>query len=156
VITIKDVAKLAEVNISTVSKVFNNYGGISDATKERIFKAAKELGYIPSKSAAELSRGVQPYLGLIINNLNTNSAKDEYIFRIVSGVQERSSELEMDLTLFTTTQIKKKDYSYVDFNNVDLKKFEVLEIELIDGEYIGHQFDSIPVRMLADPRSPSR
>ncbi|MCL2286236.1 MAG: LacI family transcriptional regulator [Firmicutes bacterium] len=114
-ITIKDVAKLAEVNISTVSKVFNNYGGISDATKERIFKAAKELGYIPSKSAAELSRGVQPYLGLIINNLNTNSAKDEYIFRIVSGVQERSSELEMDLTLFTTTQIKKKDYSYVDF-----------------------------------------
>ena len=114
-ITIKDVAKLAEVNISTVSKVFNNYGGISDTTKEKIFKAAKELSYIPSKSAAELSRGVQPYLGLIINNLNTNSAKDEYIFRIVSGVQERTSELDMDLTLFTTTQIKKKDYSYVDF-----------------------------------------
>jgi len=114
-ITIKDVAKLAAVNISTVSKVFNNYSGVSDATKEKVFKAAKDLGYIPSKSAAALSRGVQPYLGLIISNLNTNSAKDEYIFRIVSGVQERSSELDMDLTLFTTTQIKKKDYSYVDF-----------------------------------------
>jgi len=114
-ITIKDVAKLAEVNISTVSKVFNGYSGISDATKEKIFKAAEELGYIPSKSAVELSRGIQPYLGLIVNNLNTNSAKDEYIFRIVSGVQERTSELDMDLTLFTTTQIKKKDYSYVDF-----------------------------------------
>ena len=114
-ITIKDVAKLAEVNISTVSKVFNSYNGVSDATKEKVFKAAKDLGYIPSKSAAALSRGVQPYLGLIISNLNTNSAKDEYIFRIVSGVQERSSELDMDLTLFTTTQIKKKDYNYVDF-----------------------------------------
>ena len=114
-VTIKDVAKSAEVNVSTVSKVFNNYNGIAAATREKVFKAAKDLGYIPSKSAAELSRGVQPYLGLIINNLNTNSAKDEYIFRIVSGVQERSSELDMDLTLFTTTQIKKKDYSYVDF-----------------------------------------
>ena len=114
-ITIKDVAQLAEVNISTVSKAFNNYNGISDSTKDKIFKAARDLGYIPSKSAVELSRGVQPYLGLIVNNLNTHSAKDEYIFRIVSGVQERVSELDMDLTLFTTTQIKKKDYSYVDF-----------------------------------------
>ena len=114
-ITIKDVAKLAGVNISTVSKVFNNYSGISEATKEKIFKAAKELSYIPSKSAAELSRGVQPYLGLIINNLSTDSAKDEYIFRIVSGVQERTSELDMDLCLFTNSQIKKKDYNYVDF-----------------------------------------
>jgi len=114
-ITIKDVARLAEVNISMVSKAFNNYSGISEATKEKIFKAASHLGYIPSKSAVELSRGVQPYLGLIVNNLNTHSAKDEYIFRIVSGVQERASELDMDLTLFTTTQIKKKAYSYVDF-----------------------------------------
>jgi len=114
-ITIKDVARLAEVNISTVSKAFNNYNGISEATKEKIFKAAGDLGYIPSKSAVELSRGVQPYLGLIVNNLNTHSAKDEYIFRIVSGVQERTSELDMDLTLFTTTQIKKKAYNYVDF-----------------------------------------
>jgi len=114
-INIKDVAKLAGVNISTVSKAFNNYKGISEATKERIFTAAKTLGYIPSKSAVELSRGAQPYLGLIINNLNTNSAKDEYIFRIVSGVQERSSELDMDLTLFTATQIKMKDYNYVNF-----------------------------------------
>jgi len=114
-ITIKDVAKASGVNISTVSKAFNNYSGISDATKEKIFNAAKDLGYIPSKSAAELSRGVQPYLGLIVNNLNTDSAKDEYIFRIVSGVQERSSELDMDLTLFTTAQIKKKDYNYIDF-----------------------------------------
>jgi len=114
-ITIKDVAKAAGVNISTVSKAFNNYNVISDATKEKIFKAAKELGYIPSKSAAELSRGIQPYLGLIVNKLNTDSAKDEYIFRIVSGVQERSSELEMDLTLFTTAQIKKNGYNYIEF-----------------------------------------
>jgi len=114
-ITIKDVAKAAGVNVSTVSKAYNNYSVISDATKEKIFKAAKELGYIPSKSAAELSRGVQPYLGLIVNNLNTYSAKDEYIFRIVSGVQERSSELDMDLTLFTTAQIKKNGYNYIEF-----------------------------------------
>lgn len=114
-ITIKDVAHLANVNISTVSKVFNHYQGISQATKDKVFAAAKDLGYIPSKTATELSKGVQPYLGLILNNLSTNSAKDEYIFRIVSGVQERASELNMDLTLFTASQIKKQEYTYVDF-----------------------------------------
>lgn len=113
-ITINDVARRAGVTISTVSKVFNNYSGVSKDTREKVVRAAKELGYIPSKTAMELSRGVQPYIGLIVNNLSTNSAKDEYLFRLISGVQERVSEHDLDLTLFTKAQINKKDYTYVE------------------------------------------
>lgn len=113
--TINDVAKLSGVSKSTVSKAYNDYAGISKATKDKIFAAAKELGYIPSKSAIDLSRGIQPYLGLILNNLSTHSAKDEYILRMLSGVQERCSERGLDLTLFTTAQVIRQNYSYVDF-----------------------------------------
>ena len=51
-------------------------------------------------------------------------------------------------------RVEFNDYSYVEFDSIDLKSVEVLEIELIDGKYVGNELDSIPVRMLPDPKSP--
>ncbi|MCL1843326.1 MAG: LacI family transcriptional regulator [Defluviitaleaceae bacterium] len=114
--TIKDVAKHAGVSVSAVSKTFNNYSEISDETKEKIFRAAKELDYIPNKSAVELSRGRKPYLGFIVMDLNTNSTcTDEYIFRLLSGAHERSCEIGQELIVFTTQQIKRMKQSYSEF-----------------------------------------
>jgi len=113
--TIKDVAKLANVSVSAVSKAFNSYNEISEPTKERIFAAAKELEYIPNKSAVDLSRGKRPYLGLIVNDLNSNAVCDEYIFRLLSGTHERANELGQEIIIFTAPQIKKLNKSYVDF-----------------------------------------
>lgn len=44
-VTIKDVAKLAGVSPSTVSRVCNNNPAISQETRERVQKAMEELGY---------------------------------------------------------------------------------------------------------------
>jgi DNA-binding LacI/PurR family transcriptional regulator len=115
VATIKDVAKHAGVSVSAVSKTFNNYNEISEETKAKIFLAAKELDYIPNKSAVELSRGRKPYLGLIVRDLNTNNTCDEYIFRLLSGTHERACEIGQELIVFTTPQIKQMKQSYVDF-----------------------------------------
>ena len=54
--TIKDVAKLAGVSITTVSMVLNKTNDkISDKTKEKVFLAAKDLGYNPNKYAKALA-----------------------------------------------------------------------------------------------------
>lgn len=113
--TIKDVAKRANVSVSAVSKAFNNYNEISDETKKRIFRAAKEIDYVPNKSAVELSRGHKPYLGLIVKELNTNNTCDEYIFRLLRGTHERACEIGLELIVFTTPQIKRTKQNYVDF-----------------------------------------
>jgi DNA-binding LacI/PurR family transcriptional regulator len=114
--TIKDVARLASVSVSAVSKAFNNYSEISEETKEKIFAAAKELDYIPNKSAVELSRGKKPYLGFIVMDLSKKTSHiDEYIFRLLSGTHERASEVGQELIVFTTPQIKKMKQSYADF-----------------------------------------
>lgn len=46
--TLKDVAKLACVDVSTVSRALNNTSYVHPDTKARVYAAAKELGYHPT------------------------------------------------------------------------------------------------------------
>jgi DNA-binding LacI/PurR family transcriptional regulator len=52
--TIHDVAKAAGVSITTVSRAFNGYGDISEKTRHRILRVAKELGYHANAAARNL------------------------------------------------------------------------------------------------------
>jgi len=69
--TLKDVAALANVHPSTVSRVLRNVENlkISDDTKERIFKAIKELNYQPDQTARSLRLKKSFTIGLIIPNI---------------------------------------------------------------------------------------
>lgn len=69
--TLKDVAALANVHPSTVSRVLRNVENlkISEDTKERIFKAIKELNYQPDQTARSLRLKKSFTIGLIIPNV---------------------------------------------------------------------------------------
>lgn len=65
-VTIKDVAKRANVAPSTVSRVIADNPRISKETKERVWKAMEELGYYPNAIARSLASKVTNTLGLIM------------------------------------------------------------------------------------------
>ncbi|KLE17190.1 LacI family DNA-binding transcriptional regulator [Clostridium sp. C8] len=67
---IKDVAKLANVSISTVSYALNNTGNVSDETKKKILDAAKKLDYRPSGIARSLKTKKTEIIGIFLNNFN--------------------------------------------------------------------------------------
>jgi DNA-binding LacI/PurR family transcriptional regulator len=54
--TIKDVARLANVAVSTASYALNGTGKVSEETRKKVLKAAEELGYRPSGVARDLKR----------------------------------------------------------------------------------------------------
>ncbi|MCE5300011.1 MAG: LacI family transcriptional regulator [Spirochaetia bacterium] len=56
-LVIKDIAKLAGVSYSAVSKTINNYPDISEETREKIQKIISKYNYCPSKSAQTLRSG---------------------------------------------------------------------------------------------------
>ena len=64
-ITTNDIAKICQVSRTTVLRALNNQGRISEETKERILKTAKELGYRPDLLARGLVKGRTMYLSLI-------------------------------------------------------------------------------------------
>jgi len=71
-ITIKDIARVANVSPGTVQRALNNFGRISIETKERVTKIAKELGYEPSYIAQSLATGKTYTIGIICPSIGDN------------------------------------------------------------------------------------
>ncbi|UOQ87296.1 LacI family DNA-binding transcriptional regulator [Gracilibacillus salinarum] len=64
-VTIKDIAKEANVSYSTVSKALNNSPLVKEVTKQKILRVAKEMGYEPNLAAKQLVRKKTEVIGLI-------------------------------------------------------------------------------------------
>lgn len=66
---LEDVAKRANVSISTVSRVVNDTNTVSGATRRRVLAALEELNYTPNLQARLLVSGQSNILGIIVSNL---------------------------------------------------------------------------------------
>jgi LacI family transcriptional regulator len=68
-ITIRDVARLAGVSISTASRALTGAGGVSPTLESKILAAAAKLNYRPNAAARGLRKARTATLGIIFNNL---------------------------------------------------------------------------------------
>lgn len=68
--TLKDVARLACVDVSTVSRALNNTSYVHPDTKRRILAAVKELSYQPNVLAQGLRQGKRHTIGVVIPHLH--------------------------------------------------------------------------------------
>lgn len=105
-VTIKDVADLCGVSISTVSRAINDGGEISEKTKKKILTTIKELGYIPNQNARNLKitktktivvliKGItNPFFTPMLKVLEEEITKSDYAF-VLQKVEENLSELEV-------------------------------------------------------------
>ena len=67
--TIKDIARLAGVSVSTASLALNNKTGVSKATRQRVLAAAEQLRYIPNSSARSLITRRSNRIGLVVTDI---------------------------------------------------------------------------------------
>ncbi|WP_440879426.1 LacI family DNA-binding transcriptional regulator [Tenacibaculum sp. C7A-26P2] len=105
-LTIKDIAKYLNVSISTVSKALNDSYEISETTKERIRKFAKENNYRPNITAVNLKNKKTKTIGILIPNMlnyflaqvfkgiETIASKNGY--KIISCISNESYEKELE------------------------------------------------------------
>ncbi|MEX0345956.1 MAG: LacI family DNA-binding transcriptional regulator [Rhizobiaceae bacterium] len=69
-VSITDVAKRAGCSNATASYALNDGGRVAKLTREKVLKAAAELGFIPDRSAIRLRTGKSNQFGAIINDIN--------------------------------------------------------------------------------------
>lgn len=93
-IRLKDVAERAGVAVNTASTILNRRPNswASKDTEARVFQAAKELGYRPSKTARALRSGRYHTIGLLIQDL-TNPFFSTLADELESAVEERGYDL---------------------------------------------------------------
>jgi LacI family transcriptional regulator len=71
VVTLRDIAQRARVNISTVSRALNDNAEVSEATKRTIIKIAEELGYRPNQAARTLAGKSSRLIGVLLPDIRS-------------------------------------------------------------------------------------
>ena len=66
---IRDIARLASVGVSTVSRVINDHPDVKDETREKILKIIKESNYIPNNSARILKKNNTNNIGVLVKGV---------------------------------------------------------------------------------------
>jgi len=72
-LTIKEIAKLAGVSKSTVSRVINDAEHVSDKSRKKVQQVIEETGYIPNSIAKDLKKNSTNSIGVIVPRINTST-----------------------------------------------------------------------------------
>ena len=86
--TLKDVAKLANVDASTVSRTLNNNSYVHEDTRRRVMEAVEQLSYKPNLLAQGLRKGKRQSIGVIIPSISLSIFSD-----IVQVIEREASKL---------------------------------------------------------------
>lgn len=95
-VTSHEVAKLAGVSQPTVSRALRDSQKVSAKTKEKVFAAAKALGYVPSETGRALSSGRTRRIGLLVTDLT-----NEFYRFVIAPLHHELESLGYQLELIT-------------------------------------------------------
>lgn len=146
VVTITDVARRARVGESTVSRVLRNHGSVSQATREKILKAASDLNYVPNRIAGTLASMTSKLIGIVIPSVgNTvvpevlagaNTVLEDAGFQPVIGVSNydpvREEALIESILSWRPAGILVAGLEHTDRARAMLKGCGVRVVELLD------------------------
>lgn len=90
-ITIRDVAREADVSVATVSRVMNNTARVNEETREKILGVMQELNYVPNSAARNMRVRRTPAVEVIIFGQNVIGA-EEYICGVREEVERQGWE----------------------------------------------------------------
>jgi len=103
-VTLKDIAERAGVTSATVSMVINNKPNISENTRKKVLKIAKELNYYPNVIARGLATKKSNSIGVIVPNLASS-----FVVRVLQGIKSTNRDIEYTVQLFDTVGQKETE-----------------------------------------------
>ncbi|MFJ6014688.1 LacI family DNA-binding transcriptional regulator [Streptomyces sp. NPDC092952] len=95
-VTIADVARVADVSKTTVSRVLNGKGEVGGVTAARVREVIARLGYVPSSGAVGLARGSSRTVGMLVPSLAW-----PWMGEVLQGVVDTVEAADYGLLLFT-------------------------------------------------------
>ncbi len=103
-VTIKDVARICGVGVSTVSRAINNHPDINPETKEMVMKVIKEHNYIPNNSARNLKRQDARAIAVLVKGID-NSFFSEMIRLMEEEIKRKKYTLVLQHVEFSEDEV---------------------------------------------------
>ncbi|AOZ93585.1 LacI family DNA-binding transcriptional regulator [Paenibacillus crassostreae] len=149
-VTIKDIARLAKVSHTTVSRALNDSPLIKEETKRKIMDLAEQLNYIPDYNARSLVMQKSYTVGVFFTSITTGTSAS-FFSDVIRGVNSVISE---NYNLF----VRGID-NYKDYHSINKKRFDgiiLMSQSEVDNAFIYHVMQSgIPFvvlnRQVQDP-----
>lgn len=113
--TLKDVAERSGVSVTTVSRMLNNRGYISEKTRKKILKAMEELNYQPNEIARSLSLQKSKIIGLIVP-----SSSNFFFCKVIDAIERYAAKYGYKLLLCNSNLEIEKEKEY--FNMLSANK----------------------------------
>ena len=95
-VTINEVASLAKVSPMTVSRVVNGNSNVREATRERVMRVVRELGYVPNLAASSLAAAQGTRIALIYTNPSA-----AYLSELLVGALRGTARTAVQLVIDT-------------------------------------------------------
>lgn len=140
--TLKDVAKETGLTVSTVSRVLNNRGYISDETRQKVYDAMKKLNYHPNEVARSLSKQTTNTIGVIVPHI-----RHPYFADLISNLENQAYQHQHKILLFNSQEKNEKEWEYLEMcssnrvagiilcsGTVGVEEFKGLNVPLITME----------------------
>lgn len=109
-ITIKDLAKIAGVSVSTVSRALSNSRKVTPDIKANIEKIAKQYGYTPNTAARSLVKKDTNAIGIVVTNLH-----DPFFHDLLMGFEAGAAECDYHIVFCSTMGHKENDIGYLKY-----------------------------------------
>jgi LacI family transcriptional regulator len=97
-ITIRDIAKKLKLSIGAVSRALDGYPDISEETRQKVVRAAQEMGYVPNQAARQLRRRKADAVGYILP-ANTPRFADPFFTEFLGGLGDETAVHPFDLLI---------------------------------------------------------
>ncbi|ADH98040.1 LacI family DNA-binding transcriptional regulator [Salisediminibacterium selenitireducens] len=117
-VTINDIARQAGVSRTTVSRVLNQNGYVSDRAKTKVLEVIEETGYVPSEQAKSLRTKKTNVIGVILPRLSS-----ETVSRVVDGMDRELAKAGYQILLSSTSLETEKEADHI----------RLLESRRVDG-----------------------
>ena len=117
-LSIKEIAKLSNVSVATVSRVINNRNGFSEKTREKVLKIIDETGYEANNIAKSLRMSRSHSIGIIVPDIGNFFFAD-----VVQKIEELLFEKNYATIICNTARNSSKEKAYL----------KMLESKMIDG-----------------------
>ena len=106
--TLKDVAAECGLTVTTVSRVLNNRGYISDETRKKVFAAMEKLNYKPNEVARSLSKKTTKTIGVIVPHI-----RHPYFSEMISNIENAAGKHGYKIILCNSKGRNNKEKEYL-------------------------------------------
>lgn len=125
-VTIKEIAKYANVSTATVSRLLNNNGYVSNEARKRIEEAIKKLNYRPNAVAKSLKLSKTNLIGIIVPDIS-----NDYFMCILKSIEEKVAKKGYNILICSSDENSKKEAELIEILNA--KRVEVIILASAGG-----------------------